>query len=105
MKIDSTEINTIEPNSTNGKIRNTKLTMIKAISRSRAWHALYLTKQGILGFLTTPAYKIRNNNNSPKGNEFSIIATGQIRNKSPFKKVNLQNKKYPKGIEAFNGRV
>ena len=63
--------------------------MIKAMSRSNAWQALYLTKKGTFGFLTTPAKSIRNNNNSPKGKDLSIIATGKVRNKSSFKKENL----------------
>tara|TARA_B100000900_G_scaffold140591_1_gene119115 strand:+ start:2422 stop:2613 length:192 start_codon:yes stop_codon:yes gene_type:complete len=63
--------------------------MIKAISRSNAWQALYLTKYGTLGFLTTPANNIRKNNNPPKGRDFSIIATGRVSNKNTFKNENL----------------
>ena len=66
--------------------------MIKAMSSSSAWQALYLTKQGTLGFLTTPAKSIKNNNKPPKGSDLSIIATGKVRNISSFKKENLQNK-------------
>ena len=66
--------------------------MIKAISRSNAWQALYLTKQGTLVFLTTPAYNIIKNNNPPKGKDLSIIATGKVKYKSNFKNENLKNK-------------
>ena len=66
--------------------------MIRAISSSKAWQALYLTKQGTLGFFTTPANKIIKNNNPPKGKDPSIIATGNVSNKSTFKKENLYNK-------------
>ena len=79
--------------------------IIKAISINKAWHALYLTKQGIFGFLTNPANKIINNKKLPKGKDFSIIAIGKVSNNSIFKKEYLQNKKYPKGIDAFNGKV
>ena len=79
--------------------------MIKAISRSNAWQALYLMKQGTFGFLTTPANNIIKNNKPPKGKDFSIIATGNVSNKSTFKTENLYNKQYPKGNEAFNGKV
>ena len=66
--------------------------MINTISRRIAWQALYLMKQGTLVFLTTPAYNIIKNNKPPKGNDFSINATGKVRKKSTFKKENLQNK-------------
>ena len=59
--------------------------IIKAISISNAWQALYLTKYGTLGFLTNPANKSINNNNPPKGNDFSIIAIGKVRNNIIFK--------------------
>ena len=72
---------------------------------SNAWQALNLTKQGTFGFLTTPANNIIKNNKPPKGNDLSIIETGKVRYKSTFKKENLQNKKYPNGNEAFNGKV
>lgn len=45
------------------------------------------------------------NNKPPKGKDLSIIATGNVSNKSTFKKENLYNKKYPKGNEAFSGKV
>ena len=79
--------------------------IIKAISISNAWHALYLTKQGTFGFLANPANKIINNKKLPKGNDFSIISIGKVKNNNTFKKEYLQNKEYPKGIDAFNGRV
>ena len=63
--------------------------MIRAISRSKAWQALYLTKYGTLGFLTTPANKIIKNNKPPKGKAFSIKATGNVSKKNTFKKENL----------------
>ena len=66
--------------------------MIKPMSRSNAWQALYLTKQGTFGFLTTPINNIKKNNNLPKGNEPSIIVIGNVRYKSNFKNENLQNK-------------
>ena len=79
--------------------------MINAISSSNAWQALNLTKQGTLGFLTTPANNIIKNNKPPKGKDLSIIATGNVSNKSTFKTENLYNKQDPKGNEAFNGKV
>ena len=79
--------------------------MFKAISRSNAWQALYLMKQGTFGFLTTPANNNIKNNKPPKGKDLSIIATGTVSNKSTFKTENLSNKLYPKGNEAFNGKV
>ena len=66
--------------------------MIKAISRSNAWQALYLMKYGTLGFLTTPANNIIKNNKPPKGKDLSIIVTGNVSHKSTFKKENLYNK-------------
>ncbi len=54
--------------------------IIKAISISNAWQALYLTKQGTFGFLTKPANKIKKNNNPPRGRDSSIIATGNTIN-------------------------
>ncbi len=60
--------------------------IIKAISISNAWQALYLTKYGTLGFLTKPANKSINNNKLPKGNDFSIIATGKVMYNRFFKK-------------------
>ena len=62
-----------------------------AISISNAWHALYLTKQGTLGFLANPANKIINNKKLPKGKDFSIIAIGKVSNNSIFKNEYLQN--------------
>ena len=79
--------------------------IIKAISISNAWHALYLMKQGTFGFLANPANKSIKSKKLPKGNDFSIIVIGKVSNKSIFKKEYLQNKKYPKGIDAFNGIV
>ena len=58
--------------------------IIKAISISNAWHALYLTKYGTFGFLANPANKIINNKKLPKGKDFSIIAIGKVRNNSIF---------------------
>ena len=95
----------IEPSSTIGSILKRYEIIIKAISISRAWHALYLMKQGTFGFLTNPANKIINNKKLPKGTDFSIIAIGRVINNSIFKKEYLYNKKYPKGIDAFNGKV
>ena len=66
--------------------------IIKAISISNAWHALYLTKYGTFGFLTNPANKIINNKKLPKGKDSSIIAIGEVINKSIFKKEYLKNK-------------
>ena len=66
--------------------------IIKAISISNAWHALYLTKQGTFGFLTNPANKIINNKKLPKGKDSSIIAIGVVISKSIFKKEYLKNK-------------
>ena len=60
--------------------------IIKAISISNAWHALYLTKQGTFGFLANPANKSINNKKLPNGKDFSIIAIGKVRNNSIFKK-------------------
>ena len=60
--------------------------IIKAISISNAWHALYLTKQGTFGFLANPANKIINNKKLPKGNDFSINEIGKVSNNNIFKK-------------------
>ena len=92
MKIDSINIKIIEPNSTMGNILKKYEIIIKAISISNAWHALYLTKQGTFGFLTNPANKIINNKKLPKGKDFSIIAIGKVSNKRIFKNAYLQNK-------------
>ena len=59
--------------------------IIKAISISNAWHALYLMKYGTFGFFTSPANKTINNKKLPKGNDLSIIAIGKVRNNSIFK--------------------
>ena len=66
--------------------------IIKAISISNAWHALYLTKYGTFGFLANPANKIINNTKFPKGNDFSIISIGKVKKNSTFKKEYLENK-------------
>ena len=66
--------------------------IIKAISISNAWQALYLTKYGTFGFLTNPANKIINNKKLPKGKDSSIIAIGEVINKNIFKKEYLKNK-------------
>ena len=66
--------------------------IIKAISISNAWHALYLTKQGTFGFLANPANKIINNKKLPNGKDFSIIDIGKVSNINIFKKEYLQNK-------------
>ena len=66
--------------------------MIRAMSRSKAWQALYLTKYGTFGFFTTPANNIKKNSNPPKGRDLSINLTGKVRYKSTFKKENLYNK-------------
>ena len=88
----SVNIKIIEPSSTMGNILMRYEIIIKAISISNAWHALYLTKQGTFGFLTNPANKIINNKKLPKGNDFSIIAIGKVINNKIFKKEYLQNK-------------
>ena len=82
-------IKIIEPNSTMGNILKKYEIIIKAISISNAWHALYLTKYGTLGFLASPANKIINNKKLPNGNDFSIIAIGKVSNNSIFKKEYL----------------
>ena len=82
-------INIIEPISTIGNILMIYEIIIKAISISNAWQALYLTKQGTFGFRANPANKIINNKKPPKGNDFSIIATGKVINNSTFKKEYL----------------
>ena len=63
--------------------------IIKAISISNAWQALYLTKYGTFGFLTIPANKIMNNKKLPKGSDCSIRAIGNVKNNSTFKKEYL----------------
>ena len=63
--------------------------IIKAISISNAWHALYLTKYGTFGFRASPANKIIKNKKLPKGNDFSIIAIGKVMNNNTFKKEYL----------------
>ena len=85
----SINIKIIEPISTMGNIRNTYEIIIRAISISNAWHALYLTKQGTFGFLTNPAKRIINNKKLPKGINFSIIAIGKVINNNTFKKEYL----------------
>ena len=95
----------IKANPTIDKILKRYAIIIKAISMSNAWQTLYLMKQGTFGFLANPGNKIINNKKLPKGNDFSIIAIGKVSNNSIFKKEYLQNKKYPKGIDAFNGKV
>ena len=79
----------IEPNSTTGNILKKYKIITKAISRSNAWHALYLTKYGTFGFLANPANKIINNKKLPKGNDSSIISIGKVKNNSTFKKEYL----------------
>ena len=81
----SANIKIIEPNSPMGNILKRYEIIIKAISISNAWHALYLTKYGTFGFLTKPANKIRKNNNPPRGRDSSIIATGKTMNFNTFK--------------------
>ena len=71
-----------------GNILKTYEIIIKAISISNAWHALYLTKQGTFGFLANPANKIINNKKLPKGKDFSIIAIGKVIN-IVFSKMNI----------------
>ena len=88
----SVHIKINEPSSTKGNMVKRYEIIIKAILMSKAWHALYLTKQGTFGFLTNPANKIMNNKKLPKGSDFSIIAIGKVRNNSIFKKEYLQNK-------------
>ena len=85
----SVDIKIIEPNSTMGIILNRYEIIIKAISISNAWQALYLTKYGTFGFLTNPANNIINNKRLPKGKDFSIIAIGKVSNNSIFKKEYL----------------
>ena len=63
--------------------------IIKAISISNAWHALYLTKKGTFGFLTNPANKITKNKKLPNGKDSSIIDIGIVSNNSIFKKEYL----------------
>ena len=83
-------IKIIEPNSTMGNILKRYEIIIKAISISNAWHALYLTKQGTFGFLANPANKIIINKKLPIGKDFSIIAIGKVSNNSIFKNEYLQ---------------
>ncbi len=85
-------IKTIEPSETMGNILKRYEIIIKAISISNAWHALYLTKQGTFGFLANPANKIINNKKLPKGNDFSMIAIGKVSKNIIFKKEYLRNK-------------
>ena len=82
----------IKPNEEIDKILKRQEIIIKAISISNAWHALYLTKQGTFGFLANPANKIINNKKLPKGKALSIIAIGKVSNNSIFKNEYLQNK-------------
>ena len=82
----SIKIKIIEPSSTMGNILKRYEHIINAISISNAWHALYLTKQGIFGFLTNPAKISINNNKPPKGVDLSIISIGQVRSDKKFKK-------------------
>ena len=63
--------------------------IIKAISISNAWHALYLTKYGTFGFRANPANKIINNKKFPKGITSSIIAIGKVIKSTAFKKEYL----------------
>ena len=72
----SVNIKIIGSSSTIGNIIKRYEIIIRAISISNAWHALYLTKKGTFGFLTNPANKIINNKKLPKGNDFSIISIG-----------------------------
>ena len=46
-----------------------------------------------------------NNKKLPKGKDFSTIAIGKVRNNIIFKNEYLQKKQYPKGIDAFKGKV
>ena len=85
----SVNIKIIEPNSTMGNILKRYEIIIKAISISNAWHALYLTKYGTFGFRANPANKIINKKKLPKGIAFSIIAIGKVINSSTFKKEYL----------------
>ena len=82
-------IKIIEPSSTIGNILNRYEIIIKAISMSNAWHALYLTKYGTFGFVAKPANKIINKKKLPKGKDCSIIAIGKVSNNSIFKKEYL----------------
>ena len=49
-------------------------------------------EKGTFGFLANPANKIINNKKLPKGKDSSIIAIGEVINKSIFKKEYLKNK-------------
>ena len=66
--------------------------IIKEIFINIAWQALYLTKQGSLGFFTNPKNNNKNNRKLPNGNDFSISDIGKERNNKIFKKGYLQNK-------------
>ena len=82
-------IKIIESSSTMGNMRRRYEIIIKAISISNDWNALYLTKQGTFGFLTNPANKIIKNKKRPKGNAFSINDIGKVKNNNIFKNVYL----------------
>ena len=56
-------------------------------------------------FRTIPIKIIKNNNKLPNGNDFSMRAIGKVKNNKIFKKENLKNNKYPKGMAAFRGNV
>tara|TARA_Y100001978_G_C23525111_1_gene352203 strand:+ start:190 stop:477 length:288 start_codon:yes stop_codon:yes gene_type:complete len=85
IKIAKVKINKNKPISAIGIILNKYENKIRAISRSKAWHPLNLTKYGIFGFFTTPANKIKNNNIPPKGRLFSIIEIGKTKYRIIFK--------------------
>ena len=85
----SVHIKINEFNSTKGNMLKRYEIIIKAILMSKAWHALYLTKQGTFGFFTNPAKIIMNNNKLPKQNDLSIISMGQVRSDNTFKKEYL----------------
>ena len=85
MNIATVKINKNKPSSAIGIILSKYENRIRAISKSKAWHPLNLTKQGTFGFLTTPANKIKNNNKLPKGRLFSISAIGKVMYKIIFK--------------------
>ena len=88
----SVNIKTTEPISTMGKILQRYEIIIKAISISNAWNALYLMKYGTFGLRANPANNIMNNKKLPKGKDFSIIVTGKVKNNSIFKKEYLLSK-------------
>ncbi len=85
----SANIKIIDPSSTMGKILKRYEIIIKVISISNAWHALYLTKQGTFGFRANPAKRIINNKKLPKGKECSILAIGRVINNNTYKKEYL----------------